>query len=958
MHLHAPGTALENQFSNWENYLTTLEQAEPPVKALGVTDYLSTIGYESARKHQSSGRLANVMLFPNLEFRISPPTKKAGAINIHLLVDPTADDHVARVKEALAGLSYVFGDETIRCTPDGLTRLGLHLKPNLRGNQDAAYREGVGQFKPSFETFRDWRNGDRWLRRNTLVALASHTSDGGAGIRNVSGWDAVHDELHRYADIILSGNPKDREYWLGAGTDNEAELVRRFGGPKPCLHGCDAHRDEKILAPDLDRYCWIKAEPTFEGLKQALYEPQERVCIGANPPARHNPDAVIHSVRLTNTKKWFADTDLRLNPGLIAIIGEKGSGKTALTDCIAHAAGELLDSKDSFLARAGDHLSGAHINLRWASGREERGVVGTPSDESEPDITYLPQKFVERLTAGDDQGERLRTEVERVVFNYLPAHDQQGATSLQELRDSLTEGIQRRRVELSSEITKLSAQIAQLDAEWHDLPKKQGLEASQRRQLERLVQQAPKLDVAKAAEGVKALEAARAQRQTQLSTIEDSQTLLKALDAVKGEVEAFEIRMEAFWEELEPKLEALQIAPLDRAAFRPRFIGDTTTPLTCRKNTLERDLRLLRGSDAPPSQGQTSLAAIDKRIGLLEGQLTVDQQTRKRVLGHQKEVARRTTELRKLSTQISNIEKDNRTRRNDLVSRRLNHYLRAFDLLNEETQVLQRLYEPLASDLQTSALTHEVRLRFDVRRRIEKELWVQKGESLFDLRRASPVRERGEILRWTEELLKPAWLSADRDRLSEGIRQFLKRLAGTHDVRRDLRTGVKPRDVADWLFSLEHVHLGYGLTYDGTELADLSPGTRGIVLLILYLGLDRAGSGPLVIDQPDENLDNQSVYDILVPYFREARHRRQVVIITHNPNLVVNTDADQVIIATARREPNGLPAISYESGALETPARTGATSIRETVCDILEGGNEAFRRRERKYAFADRPPPQ
>lgn len=954
MHIHAPGTALESQFSNWDNYLSALEEARPTVSALGVTDYLSTGSYERLREHQRTGRLAAVMLFPNLEFRISPPTQKGPAINVHLLVDPSETDHVERVKEALASLSVMFRGDRVRCTPDGLTRLGLSLRPDLSGNEGAAYREGVAQFKPSFETFRDWRNHDSWLRVNTLVALASHTSDGGAGLRRVSGWSAVHDDLHHYTDIILSGNPTDRDYWLGDGTDDQHELLRRFGGPKPCLHGCDAHRDEKILAPDLDRYCWIKAEPTFEGLKQALYEPRERVCIGPTPPSRHNPDAVLHAVRLANSQEWFADTELPLNPGLIAIIGEKGSGKTALADCIAHAAGEPIDSTDSFLTRAGNHLNGTHINLRWVSAREETGVVGTPSAATEPDITYLPQKFVERLTAGDDQGARLRAEIERVVFNYLPAHDQHGATSLQELRDSLTEGIQRRRAELSSEITRLSTQIAQLDAEWHDLPKKQGLEASQRRQLERLRQQAPKLDKTKAAEGAKALEAARAQQRAQLSTIEGTQGLLKDLNAVQGEVDAFEIRMGAFWEELEPKLETLQLPPNQRPAFQPRFTGDTKAPLASRKSTLERDLQLLRGSDAPPPSGQTSLAAIDKRIELLEKQFTVDEQTRKRVLGHQKEVGRRTDELRKLSTQISNTEKNNRARRSDLVSRRLDHYLRVFCLLTEETQVLEDLYGPLASNLETSNLKHEAHLRFNVRRRVETELWVQKGESLFDLRRASPVRERGELLRWTEELLKPAWLSADCGQLSEGMRQFLKRLAGARDVRRDLRTGVRPRDVADWLFSLEHVHLEYSLTYDGAELADLSPGTRGIALLILYLGLDRAGSGPLVIDQPDENLDNQSVYDSLVPYFRSARQRRQVIIITHNPNLVVNTDADQVIIASAHRRQNGLPTISYESGALETPATAVATSIRESVCGILEGGSEAFRRRERKYALTAR----
>jgi ABC-type cobalamin/Fe3+-siderophores transport system ATPase subunit len=75
----------------------------------------------------------------------------------------------------------------------------------------------------------------------------------------------------------------------------------------------------------------------------------------------------------------------------------------------------------------------------------------------------------------------------------------------------------------------------------------------------------------------------------------------------------------------------------------------------------------------------------------------------------------------------------------------------------------------------------------------------------------------------------------------------------------------------------------HGIQYDGKDLRLLSPGTKGIVLLILYLAVDLRDTRPLIIDQPDENLDNKSTYEILRAYFREAKTRRQIVIITHNP---------------------------------------------------------------------------
>jgi ABC-type cobalamin/Fe3+-siderophores transport system ATPase subunit len=149
---------------------------------------------------------------------------------------------------------------------------------------------------------------------------------------------------------------------------------------------------------------------------------------------------------------------------------------------------------------------------------------------------------------------------------------------------------------------------------------------------------------------------------------------------------------------------------------------------------------------------------------------------------------------------------------------------------------------------------------------------------------------------------------------------------------------------ADWFFSTDHIQLRYGLKYDGTDLHLLSPGTRGIVLLILYLAIDTADDRPLVIDQPEENLDPRSVYQVLRNYFRDARQRRQVLLVTHNANLVVNTDADQVIVAASSRQSGGgLLSFSYTAATIEDSA------IRRHVCELLEGGEQAFREREHRY---------
>jgi ABC-type cobalamin/Fe3+-siderophores transport system ATPase subunit len=124
---------------------------------------------------------------------------------------------------------------------------------------------------------------------------------------------------------------------------------------------------------------------------------------------------------------------------------------------------------------------------------------------------------------------------------------------------------------------------------------------------------------------------------------------------------------------------------------------------------------------------------------------------------------------------------------------------------------------------------------------------------------------------------------------------------------------------------------------DGISLESLSMGQRAIVLLKIILAYD---DKPLLIDQPEEDLDNRYIYEHLVEAFKKAKNKRQILIATHNANLAVNTDAEQIIVA---KYENG--AISYELGTLENP------KTKKDLKQILEGGDAAFRKREEKYGY-------
>jgi DNA repair exonuclease SbcCD ATPase subunit len=155
-----------------------------------------------------------------------------------------------------------------------------------------------------------------------------------------------------------------------------------------------------------------------------------------------------------------------------------------------------------------------------------------------------------------------------------------------------------------------------------------------------------------------------------------------------------------------------------------------------------------------------------------------------------------------------------------------------------------------------------------------------------------------------------------------------------------LRRDVEMVDFYDYLYCLEYLIPEYNLQWSGKKLYQLSPGERGLVLLIFYLFIDKKDI-PLVIDQPEENLDNESVYKVLVSCIKEAKKRRQIIIVTHNPNLAVVCDAEQIIYSEIDKQ-NG-NRITYTAGAIENP------TINKKLIDVLEGTRPAFDNRDHKY---------
>jgi hypothetical protein len=275
---------------------------------------------------------------------------------------------------------------------------------------------------------------------------------------------------------------------------------------------------------------------------------------------------------------------------------------------------------------------------------------------------------------------------------------------------------------------------------------------------------------------------------------------------------------------------------------------------------------------------------------------------------------------------------------------RLNAYEGLFASWKREQEILENLYGPVRQKL-LAGDPEEKQLDFYIKWDVHLENWLERGNDLFDQRKAHPFGSPLQFREVVEKLMMPGWTTGDPAKVRTGMDGLLSEFK-MRDIETYLKGSVSHSNLLEWVFGHDFIELNYGLRYNDTDLDKLSPGTKGIVLLILYLAMDTDDNRPMIVDQPEENLDSESVYSLLSRYFRRAKQRRQVIVITHNPNLVVNTDADQIIIATAIRQTPGLPHFSYDSGSLED-----SVGIRKRVCSILEGGETAFLERERRYAL-------
>ena len=336
--------------------------------------------------------------------RITPVSSKA-AMNIHFICNPNI---VSQLDVKLfSQLTFKHSNgQTFHAVKDDFIKLGQLFDATLV--DDAAYRKGIEQFVVDLSNLKQILDVDKDLRENVIVVVSNSSNDGASGIGNSSRQNAnsdltvVRDDLCYFADMFFCATESSIKYFLGEGPLTKEQIVRKYGRLKPCIHGCDAHKNIDILTSNSNRYCWIKADCTFEGLKQIIYEPKERVKIcDAHPEKKRNYNVID---KITINDERFSPVPIVFNPNLTCFIGGKSTGKSIILNNMAR----LIDFEQYKLKYSGKDFAIQNMKVYWKDGTISDGT-------NKKNIVYIPQTYLNSLS--DNQEEK--TEIDEIIQDII-----------------------------------------------------------------------------------------------------------------------------------------------------------------------------------------------------------------------------------------------------------------------------------------------------------------------------------------------------------------------------------------------------------------------------------------------------------------------------------------------------------------------------------------------------------
>lgn len=908
LHLHTPETKRNDNYGpgtpeeKWDRFYDYINQylandsEKSDIVAIGITDYSSLANYQKVKKDK---RLpSSLLLIPNVEMRLSTGSKR-NQVNIHFLFDPAFVDEVDG--QFFSDLEFHYNGEVYKATHKSLTDLGMAMG-KAKGDQldsTQAYLLGLDNFNPSLDTFINLFKNHPKLRDHTLIGVPNSSNDGASGIKD-GNMQAYRDSLYQFCDFIFSGREKDREYFLGLGCDSEKEVSRRYGSRMPCLHGSDAHKLEKIFEPDDQRYCWIKAEPTFNGLRQVIYEPESRVSISPSKPEQKSGYYLIKSVQFQNSN--FNDTIIPLNQNFNCIIGGRSTGKTCFLRNLANAIdSQQVERREQNITSSNTLTVNTTVN--WLDGSQNK----TDSEESKHKIIYIPQSYLNSLSE-DTSSSDINEMIEPIILSNddnlsaKEAMDKQIANIAHSIRSEVFKF-----GELVKEVRELKSQMSEIGT-------REGISS----EINKINDRRTKIVAQNQISEEDVVSYNDAQKQLQrceiaLSAINSDKEIVETMDTLFEKigswptltVESARTELDKAWEEIQQQANGIW------CQHKQTILND----LSEQKQSYDNELQTLKQtiSRLKPSIDNTEeLKSLSERLAKETQKL--DTYTKKEEQENNDE-----SRLRDITDHLfslhASFKEAKKCYADKIIAGKTSNDSGNNDVSLGAEVVYQ--YDLLASCITTYVDGRKLRSRKELHTFIEEQ-------------------KEGQVTSYPESSIKQLIHDSilDGSLIKGDIEQFISAVFADCTVIR------------------------YQASLDGDKLAMMSPGKKALVYLKLLIELESSKS-PILIDQPEDDLDNRSIFEELIPFLKNKKHDRQMIIVTHNANIVLGADAEEIIVANQNGAGSSDPDKHFEyiSGAIEDdkPQDPSSNSILQQksiqthICEVLDGGRKAFEMRRRKY---------
>jgi len=981
-----------------DQMIEALNAAQPAVFAL--MDYWTFDGWFRLqdRLQEPGAPALQKLVFPGIELRLTAPADYR--LNAHVLfcdkvTRQTLNDFRSALtvelmdrplsEECLIQLARRVGADKLKCHSfkksevDADDRIALLAGSVIAEINPASYRQAI----------------NRVPNERAIGFMPFDTSDGLADVD----WEAHYAfvmGMFESSLIFESRKPDLRGAFVNEETPGNSHWIANFQAalgnkPRLCVSGSDAHHFKGIPGNNDKRgygdfpsgkATWLKADPSFEGLLQAIMEPAKRSYIGPRPPKLLDVDAsktyYIDSLQISKAASgsavgtWLDGCKLPLNPDLIAIIGNKGSGKSALADVIALLGNSQKRDHFSFLqknrfrGKSGEPAKHFIAELTWKDGSPySYNLNEDPPPDKVEMVRYIPQGHFEALCNEHISGRStaFEDELRAVIFSHAPESVRLGALDFDQLIEQQELGFRDRLGEARKRLKRLNEEVVGMEQQLQPQMRRSLIELLALKQKQ--IEEHHKIRPPEQPPPAEQMNEPQLQAATRLEAIAQRKKQLVEQAQERVATQANLARKQQAIRNLNERLRSLELAFnqfQDTTTQDLVLLGipaEHLTRLTINRQSLEEIAAALplqqAALDTSARQDTDETAALQVEQSTLSAQLNAPQ------LAYQQNLQALETWSKQLSVLIGSAESPETQRGLEariaqidelparLASRqeqRLHCCAEIFEVLDEQRDARAQLFAPVQDLIQRNQL-----IRDDYKLQFQATLSVSPdtiSESLFALIKQNAGEFKGDEAYLTVRSI------ADRNDLSTkaGMMAFITELChkvelasggGSPEavgIANALRKDKAASDVYDLLFGLPFLEPRYSLLFQDTQIEQLSPGQRGALLLIFYLLVDK-GRNPIILDQPEENLDNQTVVSLLVPVLNEAKKTRQIIMVTHNPNLAVVCDAEQVIYSSFDRK--GGSKITYLSGSIENPA------INLHTVNVLEGTKPAFDNRRIKY---------